>query len=124
MGGEERPSLFQTPGDEGGVVDGHHNKRSEQRRKPTVNKTTQKKTRAKKIKQTYIQYLLDAHATVQERHEVGNLVGDLVHHGGGRHGPADGVAAAEESAADHEPVGKVVHLAFEASRETFQVEVI
>ena len=49
---KERPSLVQTPGDEGGVVDGHH-KRSEQR-KPTVKKTTQKKTRAK-IKQTYIQ---------------------------------------------------------------------
>ena len=55
-------------------------------------------------------HLLDAHAPVQQRHEVGHLVGDLVQHRGRRDGPADGSAAAQERCPDGNAVRKVVHL--------------
>jgi len=54
--------------------------------------------------------LLDAHATVEECHEVRHLVRSLMEDDRSRHGPAHGRAAAEESRPDSNSVGKVVNL--------------
>lgn len=81
---------------------------------PTTNETWS--THDQQIKKATKTHLLDAHATVQERHEVGDLVGDLVHDGGVA--AADGVAAAEEGPADYESVSEVMHLAFGYPSET------
>lgn len=55
-------------------------------------------------------YLRHAHAPVHQRHEVGQLVGDLVQHRRRRDRPPNGRAAGQESRPDRDAVGEVVYL--------------
>lgn len=70
----------------------------------------QNRTTSAGRKHDSMSHLLQAHAAVQERHEVSHFVRNLMQYRGSCHGPANGRAAAKERRPDGDSISEVVYL--------------